>query len=231
MPFQNRALWYVAMCTLLSATAVGACSSSKGPTDASTNGAGSGGHGGGDAAVGGAAGGSGGQAGTGAAGAGGQTDGGACRMKGESCVPPQSCCGPLVCAGVCTVGVGQGGSQDGASTDVASDGGHTCSSSTCRANQVCVHPSCGGGTPPTCFSAPGDAGQCPQGSTYQQHCPPSFNPGCLPTPCSPAPPFCADVPASCAGRPSCICLPPDVCNGGGSCGVVYSTGDVMCGFA
>ena len=235
MSFPNRTRWYVAVCALASATAGGACSSTKGPTDAGTEGRGSGGSGGsgggGAGGAGGAAGGSGGQGGTAAAGAGGQTDAGACRMRGDSCTPPQYCCGPLICAGLCTMGVGQGGPQDGASTEVASDGGHACGSLTCRADQVCVHPSCGGGTPPMCYSTPDDAGQCPQGSTYQPHCPPSFAPGCLPPPCSPSPPFCADIPAACGGHPSCVCLPPDVCNGGGACGLVDSTGDVMCGFA
>jgi hypothetical protein len=239
MPFQNRARWYVALCTLVGVTAVGACSSTKSSTDAGADGGGRGGHGGGGGAAGGAsaagsggaAAGSGGQAGSATAGAGGQTDAGACRMQGESCTPPQHCCGPLICAGVCTMGVGQGGPPDGASTEVASDGGHACGSSTCRANQVCVHPSCGGGTAPMCFVAPNDAGQCPQGSTYQPHCAPTFGPGCLPAPCVPAPPFCADIPASCGGHPSCVCLPPNVCNGGGSCGLVDSTDAVICGSA
>jgi hypothetical protein len=231
MGFQDRARSWFAVCALFSAIAAGACSSSKGPSDAGTDAGGSSGLGGSSAGAGGAAAGSGGQAGIATAGAGGQIDAGACRMQGESCTSPQHCCGPLICAGICTMGVGQGGPQDGASTDVSGDGGHACGSSTCRANQVCVHPSCGGGTPPTCYSAPGDAGQCPPGSTYQPHCPPNFAPGCLPAPCSAAPPFCADIPASCGGHPSCVCLPPNVCNGGGSCGLVDSTGDVMCGFA
>jgi hypothetical protein len=221
--------WYMAMWAVAGAIAAGACSGSRGPSDAGTDG-GSGGHAGGSAGAGGAAGGSGGQAGTAAAGAAGQSDAGACRMQGESCNPPQHCCGPLICAGVCTMGVGQGGPRDGASADVMNDGGPACGSSTCRPNQVCVHPSCGGGTSPTCSSAPDDAGQCPQGTIYQPHCPATIGPGCLPT-CTPAPPFCVDVPASCAGHPTCDCLPSNVCKGGGTCGSVYSTGDVTCGFA
>jgi hypothetical protein len=217
MSFPKRVLQYTVICQLVGAIAAGACSSSKGPTDAGPDGTGSGGHaggGGGGSGGAGASGGTGGQAGVGAAGAGGQTDAGACRLEGESCAAPQFCCAPLICAGVCSMPVGSGGGQ-------------ACGSAMCKTNQVCVHPSCGGGTPPQCFQAP-DGGQCPQGTTFQQSCPPTFKPGCLPGPCTPPPPFCADVPASCAGHPTCNCLPGDICGGLGSCGLVDTKDGVVC---
>jgi hypothetical protein len=233
MRFSNRIIWSVALVGLAGATAAGACSSTKGSSDAGADVGGIGGFGGGAAGSGGATGGTGGHAGTESAGSGGQSDAGACRMEGESCNPPERCCGPLICAGVCTMGVGQNGSTDGAVGDVGSDGGHACGGSTCLADQVCVRPSCGGGTPPMCDPGLVDGGQCPLGWTYQSRCPMGYGtvPGCAPPPCSPPAPFCADVPASCGGKPSCDCLPPDVCKGGGSCGSVYTSGDVMCGFA
>lgn len=229
MLFPRRAVWHVVMWAFASATVVAACSSSKSPSDGGVDGGGAGGLGGGAAGAGGASGATGGDAGTAAGGTGGQVDAGACRMQGESCNSPQHCCGVgMICAGVCTMGVGRGPS-DGA---VASDGGPACGASTCRSDQVCVHPSCGGGTPPTCQEH-ADGGQCPAGWTYQPNCVGGFigGPGCVPPPCTAPPPFCADVPASCGGRPSCTCLPADVCKGNGSCGSVYTSGDVMCGFA
>src|SRR5438477_10347196 len=104
MPFLNRAARYLATLALAGSTAVSACSTSKGPTDGGVDAGGRGGHGGDTAGTGGAAGGTGGHAGT--AGTGGQSDAGACRVEGESCTSPQHCCGPLICAGICTMGVG-----------------------------------------------------------------------------------------------------------------------------
>ena len=230
MPLPSRTVCHVMMWTLAGSTVVAACSSSNGPSDGGVDAGGSGGQGGGAAGAGGASGASGGHAGTAAGGTGGQVDAGACRMQGESCNPPQYCCSVgMICAGICTMGVGQGPS-DGAA---ASDGGPACGASTCRSDQVCVHPSCGGGTPPMC-EEPSDGGQCPAGWTYQPNCVGGFigGAGCVPpSSCTPQSPFCADVPASCGGRPSCTCLPADVCKGNGSCGSVYTSGDVMCGFA
>jgi hypothetical protein len=233
MLFPDRVVSQVVMWALAGSTVVAACSSTKSPSDGGVDTRGSGGQGGGSAGIGGASGETGGHAGTAAAGIGGAIDAGACRMEGESCNPPQRCCAPaMICAGSCTMGAGQGPS-DGAIADVAGDSGHACGASTCRSDQVCVHPSCGGGTPPMCLEH-ADGGQCPSGWTYQPFCSGGLTvgPGCVPpSSCTPQTPFCADVPASCGGRPSCTCLPANICNGNGSCGSVYTSGDVMCGFA
>ena len=42
-----------------------------------------------------------------ASGDGGKVDGGSCRLEGQSCSDPQRCCGPLICTGICTIGVTQ----------------------------------------------------------------------------------------------------------------------------
>jgi hypothetical protein len=58
----------------------------------------------------------------------------------------------------------------------------------------------------------------------------------MPPPCTPPAPFCADIPASCAGTPTCGCLPSLICDPpsggqtGGSCAIVNNR-QVMCGFA
>jgi hypothetical protein len=96
MRASNRALWFVATFALAGGAV---CSSRKGPDDGGIDASGNGGQ------IAGTAGGAG-RAG-GAGGAGGQPDAGACRMMGDSCEPPQFCCAPLVCAGSCTMIVGQ----------------------------------------------------------------------------------------------------------------------------
>ncbi|MGZ3418899.1 MAG: hypothetical protein ACXWUG_23275 [Polyangiales bacterium] len=40
---------------------------------------------------------------------------------------------------------------------------------------------------------------------------------CCAPPCKPAPPFCADVPASCSGAPGCSCM-ADKCSAPSACG-------------
>jgi hypothetical protein len=57
----------------------------------------------------------------------------------------------------------------------------------------------------------------------------------MPPPCTPPAPFCADVPASCSGTPTCGCLPSSICDTpggqfGGSCAGVNNR-QVVCGFA
>jgi hypothetical protein len=123
----------------------------------------------------------------------------------------------LVAAGGC------GGGSGGKSA--------ACGSITCRGDQVCVQPSCGGGIA-VCIPL-GDAGQCPDGYVETAQCSPtSSGPGCVPPPCDPPPPKCVDVPAACSGAPTCGCLPNDVCNQsngqyGGFCTSV-SNGQVLC---
>jgi hypothetical protein len=122
---------------------------------------------------------------------------------------------------------GQGGATGG-----AGGGGTDCGSAEpCSTGQICVHLSCGGGVA-VCDKLP-DGGQCPSGWTFTANCATGVGPGCIPPPCTPPPPVCADLPAACAGTISCSCLPTNICtqNGGsGSCQFVYSTG-VMCGSA
>jgi hypothetical protein len=77
----------------------GACGSTTGGPGAA--GAGGGGNGGQAGAAG--QGGSGGQSGA----AGGTADAGGCRAQGQTCSDTQSCCGALICAGICTQIVGQ----------------------------------------------------------------------------------------------------------------------------
>ena len=238
MPFPSRAVWHVVMWALAGSAVVAACSSSKSPSDGGSDTSGSGGQGGGSAGTSGASraltGGH--AAGAAAGGAGGQVDAGACRMQGESCNPPQYCCGVgmISGAGVSGIDVRRPGPERrlgrdrrwtgvwflevpfrsglrspklrrGHAADVPRAlraGGHRPAGWT-RTNLLCVEVGFIGG------------------------------PGCVPPPssCTPQSPFCADVPASCGGRPSCTCLPADICKGNGSCGSVYTSGDVMCGFA
>jgi hypothetical protein len=122
------------------------------------------------------------------------------------------------------------GGQGGAS----GAGGHgtPCGSAEpCSTGQICVHPSCGGGVA-VCEKLP-DGGQCPSGWMYTANCATGVGPGCIPPPCTPPSPFCADLPAACSGAPTCNCLPTNLCiqNGGsGGCQFANST-EVMCGSA
>ena len=129
---------------------------------------------------------------------------------------------------------GTGGTGAGGAGAEGGAGGNSplCGTAPCASNQVCVHPSCGGGVL-VCDRLP-DGGQCAAGWTYHALC--SLNsggsgPGCEPPPCSPPLPFCADVPSACGGAPTCTCLPSNICQGGGQCGAVFNGGNVMCGFA
>jgi hypothetical protein len=84
----------------------------------------------------------------------------------------------------------------------ASDGG-TCGSASCGAGRLCVHPGCGGTAPP-CDPRP-DSGVCPAGTDPVSLCPGSQRPGCQSRPCTPAQPFCVDIPASCQTWPAIQC--------------------------
>lgn len=128
---------------------------------------------------------------------------------------------------------GRGGSGGGAG---GTGGSLTCGTETCTGTRVCVHPACGGGTPPQCMPV-GDGGQCLSGWTLSTSCVGlgGQGVGCMPPPCMPPAPFCADIPASCSGAPTCGCLPSLICNPpsgqtGGSCALVNGR-QVMCGFA
>jgi hypothetical protein len=124
---------------------------------------------------------------------------------------------------------------DAGSDAPAQQAGGPCGQGRCAANQLCVTPSCGGGTPPNCILVP-DSGVCPTGTAYSSMCTLlgtlRQGPGCLPPPCTPAGPFCVDIPASCGAKPTCACLPSTICgSNGGQCGAVYVDGTVWCGSA
>jgi hypothetical protein len=66
-----------------------------------------------------------------------------------------------------------------------------------------------------------DSGTCPAGTMLGPCNDPSGQPmqGCI-TYCTPPPPFCAPLPASCGANATCSCLPNDICMQAGSCGEV-----------
>ena len=127
------------------------------------------------------------------------------------------------------------GSMSGSGPEPGDAGG--CSA--CGAGQLCVYPSCGGGTAQPC-SALNDAGGCPVGWSYSNQCLNGItaSPGCMPPPCVPPPPFCVDLPATCNGTANCSCLPNNVCEvmlpgnayTGGQCLFVHAA-VVSCGSA
>ena len=137
-------------------------------------------------------------------------------------------------AGGAAGGGGAGGERSGTG---GSGGATSCGGSICTSSQVCVHPSCGGGTPPQCSPLTVDGGQCPSGWTYEPQCPPGVGtvPGCLPPPCTPPEPFCTALPPACSGTPTCTCLPQSICmpdggSYGGQCFLINGR-SVMCGSA
>ena len=134
-------------------------------------------------------------------------------------------------------GVGQDGAIDAAVVvDVgsASTDGPSCGNTVCAASQLCVRPTCAGGTAPACLP-PLDGGACPAGLNYATSCVPGLperGSGCTLPPCVDPPPFCLDLPAACGAKPTCACLPYNVCQsdsgtGGGVCGLI-NTSVVKC---
>jgi hypothetical protein len=123
---------------------------------------------------------------------------------------------------------------DAAVTPPGDGGSSVCGSSVCTATQLCVRPSCAGGTAPPCVAI-GEAGACPTGYTFSSFCQYATGggagPGCLPPPCVSPPPFCLDTPAACDAKLTCGCLPATVCGtGGGGC-MMISASVVQCGAA
>jgi hypothetical protein len=139
-------------------------------------------------------------------------DGGTmCVASGDTCTDLSQCCDPAEhCSGMngapghCVQAVG-------------------CGANTCGANAICVHPCCGGPLP-QCVPMT-DAGGCPPGTSLGMCFMPGAGPmdGCTTT-CTPPAPFCAPVPQSCGGTATCSCLPGNVCNGAGSCGLINAEG-------
>jgi hypothetical protein len=154
----------------------------------------------------------------------------------------------LLAAGVTLLLVGCGGGTGGSdagggsggTTGAAGSGGMSgsggaggavmCGDAQCGSSQVCVHPSCGGVLIAICLPL-GDAAACPDGWTMRDCANEDGGLGCAPPPCTPPPPSCVDIPAACAGTPSCSCFPENICrqpNGiGGRCAAV-NAGNVLC---
>jgi hypothetical protein len=129
-----------------------------------------------------------------------------------------------------TTGAGGATGSAGTTGSGGAGGGAACGSVRCGANQVCAHPSCGGGVA-VCVPL-GDAGQCPDNWVKTDACSIGGGPGCVPPACNPPSPSCVDIPAACAGTPTCSCLPANICtlpNGqfGGACAIA-NDGQVIC---
>lgn len=211
--------WYEVMRKAVATILVGSLFWLTGACTSDTGG-GTGGSGG--SSIGGRGGDSGGHGGTGTGGSGSGGLGGAAGTGGSV--------GHAGATG--TGGTGAGGAAGAGAEGGAGGNSPLCGTAPCASNQVCVHPSCGGGVL-VCERLP-DGGQCAAGWTYHALC--SLNsggsgPGCEPPPCSPPTPFCADIPSACGGAPNCTCLPSNICQGGGQCGAIFNGGNVMCGFA
>jgi hypothetical protein len=127
-----------------------------------------------------------------------------------------------------------GGSADSLAQDGAIDAGTvvdgssayadgpSCGNTVCATAQLCVRPTCVGGTAPPCLP-PLDGGACPAGLVYASSCVPGLperGSGCTLPRCVDPPPFCIDLPAACGTNPTCACLPYNVCGGGGMCGFI-----------
>jgi hypothetical protein len=130
-------------------------------------------------------------------------------------------------AGTGGVGGHGGSSGSGGGGGTGGSGGAGCGARACTNSELCVHPSCGG-TAPQCNPLP-DGGQCPSGWTYRALCNsgPQPGPGCEAPPCTPPAPYCVTRPASCGSTVTCSCLPLNVCQGSGACGVI-SGDNVLC---
>lgn len=127
--------------------------------------------------------------GSGGAGGAPRVDGGACRTQGESCTGAQHCCGPLICAGTCTMGVNQ--------QDASGESGHSGGGGTSGGGSDGASGGSGGSHVYSCGSQ-----SCTAGASYCY----SYTPGTAGTTgrsCQPIPAACASSPTSCA----CLCPP------------------------
>jgi hypothetical protein len=124
-------------------------------------------------------------------------------------------------------GGGQGGGGEGGGGQHHHDGGFfpwdggnglpTLCSQGCAANQICVHPSCGNAIF-ACEPAPDDGGMCPRGPCSTPL------PG-VPCACTPAEPYCLDIPAVCDGGATCGCFANDPCSDdSGKCSAITDAG-------
>ncbi|HSO37467.1 MAG TPA: hypothetical protein VLT33_33310 [Labilithrix sp.] len=107
------------------------------------------------------------------------------------------------CGGTTAMSVADAGTGDGATGDASAspDGGDgstppladapfACGTATCRVDQYCLEPCCGGPAP-QCQPAT-DAGTCPPGTHLGGSCAGRAPDLCQPDPCVPAPPRCVD---------------------------------------
>ena len=125
---------------------------------------------------------------------------------------------------------GQSASAEDAGKNSSADGS-SCGNSVCAAAQLCIRPTCTGGVAPACLP-PLDGGACPAGLTYASSCVPGLperGGGCTLPPCVDPSPFCIDLPATCGPKPTCACLPYNVCQAdggaiGGMCGLIDTSG-------
>jgi hypothetical protein len=177
---------------MIAALTAGSCSSSTPHADGGAGVGGGGRSGSGGQAGAANAGGSGGHAGVGgsgagglAGGAGGQVDAGACRMQSESCSGRQQCCGPLICTGICTMGVNQ--------QDASGD-----------ASLMCSYPD-GGAPDGAAFQGICPAGGCPSGTVCVVEVGGVAGGGGE---------YCAPIALECHGTPTCSCMADCVCTNG-----------------
>ncbi len=99
-------------------------------------------------------------------------------------------------------------SVDATTADVLRGG--TCGGISCKADQVCVEPTCC----PSCGPLP-ESGPCPDGSAVGM-CLIGGSQSCI-VPCTPPPAYCVDVTEPCAGS-SCDCVADSGCGlSGGIC--------------
>ncbi len=120
----------------------------------------------------------------------------------------------LGCA--CVPDAGSDSRASDAPSDVSSDAPFACGTTTCAADQFCVHPStnlCG--PAPQCVPHD-DAGACPPGTMFNAFCAGSPNGGCVAIPMR-GPPHCATLASTCGPSPSmCSCFPSNPCGPSGA---------------
>jgi hypothetical protein len=131
------------------------------------------------------------------------------------------------------IGTDGGLGQDGASdAGIVADGGNAlCGDKICTPTQLCIRPSCSGGTAPRCLMLT-DAGTCPPDYTYSSLCQfmaAPIGPGCTPPRCVDPPPFCLDLPAACSAKLNCACLPTTACGASGGVCISIIRDVVQCG--
>ena len=239
VPVRAMMRWRVPLFLFL--LAGGACGSTANPHPDGGGGSNAGGAGGttGNGGRGGAAGSAGGQSGGGGTGGcapnqvwcpGCEPGTGACYSggcPGVACPPPAGGAGASGSGGGVSGSSGAGGRGGTSGGSGGTSGSALCGARACTSSELCVRPSCGG-TAPRCNPLP-DGGQCPTGWTYRSFCntSPTPGPGCEEPPCTPPTPFCITRPASCGATVTCACLPANVCQSGGGCGLI-SNGEVIC---